>query len=59
MRSFVKVKLSQNGKVTHLFTDIGNIAIVANFNVANMPYHANHENKILPKISEVTVYCFH
>ena len=32
-----------------------NHALVLNFNVANMSFNANHENKILAKISEFTL----
>ena len=56
MRSFVKIKSSRNDEITLLFTDVGNHALVAIFNVANMSFNAIHENNILAKISEFTVY---
>ena len=46
---------SRNDKITLPFTDVGNHALVAIFNVANMSFNAIHENKILAKISEFTV----
>ena len=39
-----------------LFTDIGNIALVANFKVLNMSFNPIRKNKILANISEFAVY---
>ena len=56
MRSFVELKLSRNIQITLSFTDIGIIKPKLRiFNVANMPFNAIRENKILAKISEFTV----
>ena len=56
MRSFVKIKPSQNGEIILSFTDLANHAQVGNFNVTNVSFNAIRENKILAKFSEFTVY---
>ena len=51
MRSFVKIKPSQNGKITLSFTDIVNHALVAFFfYVANMTSNAIRENNFSRKL---------
>ena len=55
MQSFVKIKLSQNGKITLFFIDKVNLALVENFHITNMSFNVTRENKILAKISESTV----
>ena len=55
MRSFVKIKSSQNGEITLSFMDEGNHVIVPNFCVANMSFNAIHPKRILAKILEFTV----
>ena len=60
MQSFIKIKSSQNGVITLSFTDEFKSCHVANFYIANMSFNAIHENKILTKISYLTVsrpYC--
>ena len=55
MRSFEKIKLSGNGEITILFTDVGkSMHRSRKFNVANMYFNDIHENKILAKSSEFT-----
>ena len=56
MRSFVKIKPSQLGDIILSFTDIGKPSPVRDLYVANVYFNAIHENKILAKISEFTVY---
>ena len=56
MRSFVKIKSSQNGEITLSLTDKGKACQSRDFYVANMSFNAICENKILVKISEFTVY---
>ena len=51
MRSFVKIKLLRNGKITLSFIDKGHIT--------NMSFNAIRENKVLAKISEFTVVSKH
>ena len=56
MRSFVKLNPREMAKLfCHLLMKV-NYGIVANFYVANMSFKALHENKILAKISEITLY---
>ena len=38
--SFVKIKSLRNDEITLSFTDVGNHALVANFNVVNMTFNA-------------------
>ena len=54
-RSFVKIKSSRNGEIILPFTDIVNLPLSGILNVANMFINAIHENKILAKMSELTV----
>ena len=56
MRSFVNIKLAQNGKITLSFTDVGNsCSSRKSFNVANIFLNAIRENKIIAKNSGFTV----
>ena len=58
MRSFVKIKLSRNGKITLSFIDIGESCHNRDFfHITDMSFNAIRENKILAKISESTVFC--
>ena len=51
MRSFVKIKSSQNGEVTLLFTDIGKSCLSREFLMSLICFfNANRKNKILAKI---------
>ena len=52
MRSFMKIKPSQNGKITLSFTDVGESCPSCKFLTRQMSFNAIHENKILTKISE-------
>ena len=58
MRSFRKIKPSRSGDITLSFTDIGKSCFVCDFYVANVSFNDIRENKILAKISEVTVLFF-
>ena len=54
----MKIKPSQNGKITLSFTKIKvNHSLVAKFEHANMSFNAIRENKIITNISEFTL-CF-
>ena len=55
MRSFVKIKSSRNGEITLSFTDIGKSCPSRDFYVANMSFNTTRGNRILAKISELTV----
>ena len=56
MRSFVKIKPSQNGKNTMSFIDIGKSCLNRDFfYITNVSFNVIRENKILAKISESTV----
>ena len=57
MQSLVKMKSSRNGEITCHILMMVNHVIVANFYIANMSFNTIRENKILMKISELTVYC--
>ena len=56
MQSFVKIKSSQNGKITLSFTYESKLCHSCGFYVANMSFNAIRENKILAKISDFTVF---
>ena len=56
MRSFAETKSSRIGEITLSFTDIGKSRPSRVFKVANMCFNAIHENKVLAKISEFTVF---
>ena len=52
----MKIKPSQNGEITLLFTEVGKSCPRSEFfKVANMPFNAFLRNKVLAKISEFTV----
>ena len=55
MRKFMKIKPSRMAKSLCRFADEGNHALVANLNVANIPFNAIRENKNLAKISDLTL----
>ena len=55
MRSFVKIKSSQNGEITLSTTDIVKSCSRRDFYVASMSFNAICENKNLAKISRFTV----
>ena len=56
MRSFVKIKPSQNRKITLPLIDKGKSCLNRKFFTSlNVSFNAIHENKILAKISESTV----
>ena len=55
MRSFVKMKPSQNDEMTLLFTDKGKLCPSHDFLTSQICLYAIHENKILEKISDFTV----
>ena len=48
-------KFSREFDITLSFTDIGKSCLVRDFYVANVTFNAIRENKILAKISELTV----
>ena len=52
----MKIKPSQNGEITLPLTDEGKLYPSRKFlNVKNMSFNAIYENKILTKISELTI----
>ena len=59
MRSFVKMKSSQNGEITLSFSDIVKSCQSQIFSIANMLFNAICKNKILTKFSGFTVYIKH
>ena len=57
MRSFVKINSPRNGEITLSTTDIGQSNPRSRkFQVASMSFNAIRENKILSKISRLTVF---
>ena len=52
---FRGIKPLHNSEIILSFTDVGNHALVAIFNVANMSFNVICENKILAKFSEFSV----
>ena len=52
----MKIKPSQNGKISLSFIDIGKPCLSREFFTSLMSFNAIRENKILAKISEFTVY---
>ena len=57
MRSFVKIKLSQNCKITLSSVDVCKPCLSGDFfHIINMSFNAIPENEILAKISESTVH---
>ena len=55
MRRFVKIKPSRNGEITLSFMDVNHAPIAIFFYFANMSFKVLRENKIIAKISEITV----
>ena len=46
-------KTPGNGKITLQFANVVNLALVANFNIANMSFDAIRESNILAKITNL------
>ena len=58
MRSFVKIKSSQNGEITLSFTDIEKSCPSREYIASQICLRAIRENKILSKISGFSVMSF-
>ena len=58
MRSFAKIKPSRNSENSLSLSDEGRSYRSRDFYVANTPFNTPHENKILAKFSEFTVFIF-
>ena len=55
LRRFVKIKPSRNGEITLSFMDVNHASIAIHFYFANMSFNVLRENKIIAKISEITM----